>query len=220
MQKFIYINYGGVIMGLTDGGYSLADIKAVTDNDKDGMFGGNWWWIILFFFFMWGNGGMWGNNGNALNQAELQRGFDTQNIIGKLDGISRGICDLGYENAQLTYGLTSNMNAGFANVNNQFANVSNQLNTLGYNMQQCCCSIERNNDRNTQLILDKLCDNEIQTLRDNLQTANLTIANQVLANNIVNQVRPVPQPAYITCSPYAAATNTCGYNCSNYGCAC
>lgn len=54
MQKFIYINYGGVIMGLTDGGYSLADIKAVTDNDKDGMFGGNWWWIILFFFFMRG----------------------------------------------------------------------------------------------------------------------------------------------------------------------
>ena len=46
----------------SEGGYSLADIAAATNNGygSDGFFGGSGWWIILLFLFAWGG---WGNNG-------------------------------------------------------------------------------------------------------------------------------------------------------------
>ena len=85
---------------------SLADIAAVTGNKNDGGWGdGNGWWVLIILFAIfggWGNGG-WGGNGanggatpyatSALTQADLQRGFDTQSIVSKLDGISNGLCD-------------------------------------------------------------------------------------------------------------------------------
>ena len=80
---------------------SLSDIAAVTGNDRDGGWGGNGWWIIIILLAMWGGfGGYgWGNGGygngggyvaTAATQADIQRGFDTQNIISKLDGINYG----------------------------------------------------------------------------------------------------------------------------------
>ena len=48
---------------MTESGYSLSDIAAVSGNRNDGMFGGDWSaWIILFLLFgLFGNG-----NGFAL----------------------------------------------------------------------------------------------------------------------------------------------------------
>ena len=81
---------------------SLADIAAVTGNNKnDGMWGGDGWWAIIIFaiIFGWngfGNNG-WGGNGGSIGataaaytDSAIQRGFDTQSIIGKLDGINNG----------------------------------------------------------------------------------------------------------------------------------
>lgn len=85
---------------------SLSDIAAVTGNDRDGGWGGNGWWIIIILLAMWGGfGGYgWGANGGygngggyvatAATQADIQRGFDTQNIISKLDGINYGMWDV------------------------------------------------------------------------------------------------------------------------------
>ena len=76
--------------------YSLADIRAATGGDD--MFGGNSAWWILILFFLAGNGG-WGGFGNRgygehlATSADVQRGFDTQSILSKLDGITNGICD-------------------------------------------------------------------------------------------------------------------------------
>lgn len=49
-----------------NGGYSLADIAAVTDNrNNSGLFGdgfgGGAWWIFLLFLFAWGGFGFGGN---------------------------------------------------------------------------------------------------------------------------------------------------------------
>lgn len=85
-------------------GVSLADIAAVTGNGRnnDGMWGGDGWWAIIIFAMIFGWGGFggngWGNNGGGAlqgyaTQSDLQRGFDTQSIIGKLDGITNGLCD-------------------------------------------------------------------------------------------------------------------------------
>ena len=70
---------------------SLSDIASVTGN-KDGFLEGNGIIILILFFliFGFGGGGAWGNNQQG-TQAEVQRGFDTQAIISKLDGITNGI---------------------------------------------------------------------------------------------------------------------------------
>lgn len=96
------------------------------------------WWgliIILALFgyggFGGGFGGGWNNGaGNAqFTDAAVQRGFDTQTIIGKLDGINSGICSLGYDQ------LAQMNNLGLA-IANGFHGVDNAVCTLGYQTQQ------------------------------------------------------------------------------------
>lgn len=183
--------------------YTLSDIAAVSDRNDNGLFGGGAGGIlalIIVFILLFGRGGFGGNGYvEPATQADLQRGFDTNSIINKLDGLGNGICDS-------TFALNNTMNCGFNGVNMG-------ITQLGYNMQNCCCEIQRNADHNTQLILDKLCQNEINGLRDRLETANSALTAQTLANNVINAVRPMPQPAWITCSPYQAASFN-GCNCA------
>ena len=105
------------------------------------------------------------------------------------------------------------MTAGFNSVNNNLTN-------LGYQLQSCCCETNRNIDslrydnakntcdiiragnENTQRIIDAMTNNTIQELRDQLQAAQLALGNAAQTNTIINAVRPISQPAYITCSPY------------------
>lgn len=112
---------------------SLSDIAAVTGNNRDGMFGGDGWWAIIIFALIFGWGGFGGygrNNGNgttdyvasAATQADIQRGFDTQAVISKLDGITNGLCD----------GFYAQNNA----IMNGFHGVDNAICNLGYQTQQ------------------------------------------------------------------------------------
>lgn len=63
----------------------------------------------------------------------------------------------------------------------------------------------------------------MQNLRDRLEakdrdllTANFQLSQQAQTANIIDSVRPVSRPAYITCSPYEAAPFPYG----GYGCGC
>lgn len=63
--------------------------------------------------------------------------------------------------------------------------------------------------------------NTMQDLRDRLEakdrdllTANFQLSQQAQSQNIINSLRPVPTPAYLTCSPYFA------YNYGGCGCGC
>lgn len=136
--------------------------------------------------------------------------------------------------------INTNANAINSNLCNGFNGVNQAINTLGYNMQDCCCQTQRSIDginynmaknacdiiqagnANTQRIIDTLTQNEITSLRTELQSAQLQLSNNAQTQNLVNQLRPVPMPAYITCSPYASYNfnpfgNNCGCNC---GCGC
>lgn len=99
----------------------------------DGAWGdGGWLWIIVVFalLFGWGNNG-WGGFGNGnsngalqgyATQADIQRGFDNQAVISKLDGITNGLCDGFY--AQNTA------------IMNGFHGVDSAICNLGYQTQQ------------------------------------------------------------------------------------
>ena len=112
---------------------SLSDMKAALDGG-DGLFGGGGGLLILvilfLFFFMGGRGGM-AENG-ALTRAEMQQGFDTQEITRKLDGITNGLSDGFY--AQNTTMM------------NGFAGVTAAVKEAQFAAQQCCCETNRNID--------------------------------------------------------------------------
>ena len=136
----------------------VANIDGNSGNCGWGADGGWLWFIVVIFaiFGGWGNGwgGFGGNNGgatpyatSAVTQSDLQRGFDNQAVISKLDGISNGLCDGFYavNNSMLTgfngintnimqtgYGIQQAINA------DTVANMQN-TNALQAQLAKCCC---------------------------------------------------------------------------------
>lgn len=90
-----------------NGGYSLADVAAVTNgNRNDGFFGNNdWWVIILFLLFGYGNGGFgYGGFGggagaanvgyqDALTRQAINNGFDINNIETALHNLQGSVSE-------------------------------------------------------------------------------------------------------------------------------
>lgn len=124
-------------------GVSLADIAAVTGGRNNGgdSFGGDggiWVLIILFALFGgWGNGyGNGGGGSTSTVSADMQRGFDTQTVVSKLDGLGDGLSSLGYDQlAQMNSLGTTVMTTGF---NLQTA-LYQALNALSTQLSDCCC---------------------------------------------------------------------------------
>lgn len=120
--------------------------------------------MFLPFMMMggWGSGFGFGNNGTPASVGDVQRGFDTQSILGKLDGITNGLCDGFYAtntsilNAQ--NGIQSSLCQGFNGVNTNImqgnfglqqainnaavANMQGQ-NALQAQISDCCCGAQR-----------------------------------------------------------------------------
>lgn len=190
-----------------------ADMRAVTDGSRGNGFGmgGGWMWIIVLFLFIvsFGGGGMWGNRGQGLTQMEMQQGFDTNEIVRKLDGINYGLC-------QGFYAQNTTMLNGLAGVTTAVRDAQSA-------QQQCCCETNRNIDavrydaqKNTCDIITAIhaeCEatraliqqNEMQALRD--KVSELQMAQSQCAQNayLTGTLRPYPVPAYPVCGP-------CGWN--------
>lgn len=208
-------------MGMDGSGLSVADALALQRDNDDGMFGGNGSWVFfLFFLLAWGGGGFFGNNRGVeqvATSAEVQRGFDNQNVMNKLNGLENGLCD-GF------YAQNTTMLNGFNGVQRDlcsgFSGINAAINQSRFDAQQCCCETNRNIDAVRYENAKNVCDivnaikadgdatralmtqNEIQKLRDDLQTANFQLSQQAQSANIIGQLRPTPTPAYLTCSPY------------------
>ena len=218
-------------MAMDGSGLSASDVLALT-KDSDGLFGGGTSGgilaliIIFVLLFGTGNGFGFGGNGAVATQADIQRGFDTRTIVSKLDGISNGICDLGYANANLINNVRFDAMQGFNSVNQGIAN-------LGYEQQNCCCTTNRNidslkyeNAQNTCAIVNAIhADGEatralmqantVQELRDKLQERDNTISNLVQNSTLLNSVG-----RFVLNPPCYQGYNGYGYNTGYYGCGC
>ena len=173
--------------------------------------GGDWsfWIIILFLFGFMGNG--WGN-GNGFGGGDVQRGFDQQALVSGQTNILQA------------------MNA------NQVATTA-AMNSLAMGLQNCCCENRAATadlkytvanegaatrsaiQSSVQTVLDKLCQQEIDTLKEqnsNLRTqlnlANLAASQnqqtaQIMADNaaqtqaLEHYLNPTPIPAYMVQNP-------------------
>ena len=169
------------------------------------------WVIFLFFLMGWGgNGYGFGGNGagSQINNDFMYSNLSSQlrDSVGQnesiLRGIERGLCDTSYEN---------------------FRNVSN----LSDQLASCCCTTQKEMlinryeaEKNANSIVDAihrdgettramLTQNTIQDLRDRLQNAEFANSQCMQTASIINQVRPFPTPAYITCSPYGNGNSYC-----------
>lgn len=194
-------------------GLTAADVLALTGEHNDG-FGGVGLIILLFIFlialFGGGFGGL-GNRGAApAIEGDLQRGFDYTTIVGKLDGISNGICDS-------TFALNNNIMNGTYQTQLGLANVTSQ-------MQNCCCETNRNidavryeNAKNTCDIVNAIrtdgeatrsliTQNTIQQLRDELDQARSALSNSAQSRYILGELG-----SYYTNPPcYQRYTGGCG----------
>ena len=170
-------------------------------------FGSNGWWIILLFLFAGGFGGFggYGNNGAGFVGADVQRGFDQSAVMGGVsnlqNGITAGFGDLqtslcgGFAgvNAAITNGFAqaeigenarqmSNMQSMFA-LQTQVSNTQNIVQSEGAATRAAILE-------QTNAILDKMCAQEIETLR----AANVSLQNQLnMANLAASQVSQTQQ---------------------------
>lgn len=243
---------------MTSSEMTPADIAAVTGNRSGGGgfgYGDGAWWIIILFLFAAMNG--WGNNGNGggntgagnlypwMNQSDqINGGFRDQMLNDNITSIRDGI-----------YGINTQLCNGFAGVNASITNAQinnmQNMNALQAQLAQCCCdnrlaTVQTQNviqnegastrlaiQNQTQAILDKLCQLEIDglkqdnaNLRTQLNMANLAASQtaqtaQILQGQnaevdaLYNRLSscPVPtQPVYGSQPIF-----TCG---GNQGCGC
>lgn len=227
---------------MTDGNVmplSAADVGAVVGNNRgynDGMYGGEWFWIIIILFAFWGNG--FGNRNNGL-ETDIDTRFLERDIFNTNQNVSNTACqtqrDVLESSCQTQRDVLENKYTNQLGVQSIISSqkdccceTNRNIDSVRYDnllsakdaqaqLAEYCCRLEAGNLANTQKILDKLCENEIQALRTDLQSAQLQISQLSQTSNIVNSLRPTPIPAYITCSPYESAfygRNGCGYGCN------
>lgn len=173
-------------MSLTNnaGGYSMtpADYAAINGCGYGYGYGGgcgmwgNDWWLLLLFILGWGNNG-WGfgggrNGGNCCATTEdVTNAVNQQTIIGKLDGITNGICDS-------TYALSNTITTGFSQAElsrcNQQAALMQQLYAIAADNAKCCYETQR-------LIERASCDTNY----------NIATQSTAIQNSISNSTRDI-----------------------------
>lgn len=200
-------------MSLTENGANnmVMPVSPMNGGYGAGYGGGDWFWIVILFLFAWmGNG--WGNGMNGGAGSEVQRGFDQQALVSGQTNILQA--------------LNANQNATNAS-----------MNALAMSLQNCCCenraatadlkytmanesaATRAQIQSSVQTVLDKLCQQEIDALKEqnsNLRTQ-LNLANlassqtsqtaRILADNaaqtqaLEQYLNPVPIPAYMVQNP-------------------
>ena len=226
-------------------------------------FGGNgaWFILILLALFGWGgNGfGFGGGNGGFIGQ-DVQRGFDQASLTSGINAIQTGMCN-GFA------GVNQAVSNGFAQAEisanaRQMADM-NQNFALQSSLQNCCCenraatadlkytmateaaNTRANCDANNQKILDKLCQLELDGVKQNYEGQLRAMQNQLNAANAENQslkfaasqgaqtaqilanneaqttaleqyLAPVPRPAYVVQNPNCCANQFGFGGCGGY----
>ena len=152
--------------------------------------------------------------GQAGIQQTLCQGFNGINtaILTSTNQVNQGICNLGY-----------NVQGGFNSLAHQISDccceTQRAIDSVKYATSQQTCDLITNQNANTQRIIDYLNCEKLSSL----QAENTTLKNQLSQNaqttTLINTLRPVAQPAYITCSPYESIYGA-KVSYGNCGCGC
>ena len=230
----------------------------------DGGYGGNngflngdglWGLIIILALLGWGGngfggfGGGFGGNG-GYSEVQVQRGFDQNAVINKLDGLTYGLSDS-------TYALTGALNTGFNSVQQTLCQ---GFNGISREVADCCCTTQGaikdvrydlatqacdtrhaiqdstrdiidNANANNRALLDFLVKDKIETLQAENQSLRLT-ASQERQNNVLRAAMDANTAEIIRRTgnecpipAYVVPNPNCcynpfGFNYGNNGCGC
>lgn len=132
------------------GGMSPADYAAISNNG----FGDNsFFWVFALLLLGGGGFGNWGGGNNAVADlnADMQRGFDTQNLQAQtrdiLAAVTGGTAQTIAASTQNAQNAINAIKDGNAALIREFGNVETALTALGGKQQECCCNILRATDQ-------------------------------------------------------------------------
>ena len=155
---------------------------------------------------------------NSLNDIKLGQAGIQQTLCQGFSGVNqtveRGLSTMGY-----------NMATGFHGVDNAICTLGYQqaqgFNSIGHQISDCCCTTQRAIDSvkyenckntadiiragqdNTRAILDYLSAEKISSLQAENAGLKAQISNDRQSAYLLNELKPCPIPAYITCNPNA-----------------
>ena len=164
-------------------------ITPVMNMGNDGGFGlnglgGIFALLILLGIFNGGFGGFGGNNGvNTLN-ADMQRGFDTQNLQAQtrdiLSAVTSGTAQTIAASTQNASNAITAIKDGNASLIREFGNVETALTAMGGRMQECCCEqlraidgVNYNTTVQIQKVLDAIAGNRIADMQNQINALQL-----------------------------------------------
>ena len=165
---------------MDNGGLSAADV-ALLNNDGMGGWNGMIWLFAILAMMGGGGFGGWGNgNGNAnAIQADVNRGFDNQNLQAQtrdiLAAVNTGTAQSVAATNQVYHDITGYVGDKYMELQRDIAALAvGQANMLA-NQNQCCC--------NTQQLIQQM--NYEAAMRDAATNANITATGQKIADLIV-----------------------------------
>ena len=195
-----------------------------------GGFGSDWIGLIVILAILgWGGNGFgFGGFGGGNAYTDVQRGFDHNSVINKLDGLTYGLSDS-------TYALNNAITNGFSGVQatlcQGFNGVNRSIDGVNYNMATQSSEIKHAINDSTRSILDFLTTDKIATLQAENQNLRLKASqaeqNAFIAANQDAQTAELirrlgadcPIPAYVVPNPNCCY-NPFGFNYGNNGCGC
>ena len=186
-------------MAMENGGLSAADV-ALLNNDGMGGWNGMIWLFAILALMGGGFGGNWGGNNGAVNalNADMQRGFDTQNLQAQtrdiLSAVTSGTAQtISASTANAANAITA-IKDGNASLIREFGNVETALTAMNGTQQECCCNILRavdgvtyngaintaainaNTTAQTQKILDAIMGNRMADMQSQINALQLQAA--------------------------------------------
>lgn len=216
---------------MTEGNGMITMPVAPAYGGGGGFMDGNGWWILVLFILLggWGGNGFGGYGaGNDLypwmtNSQNINSGFRDQMLNDSIGNITNQLYSSQISDLERSFAAQTAVTQGMSGIQSQ--------------LSQCCCdnrlaTVQTQNivqaesaatraaiQDQTQAILDKMCQQEIDTLKaQNLalqnqvnmqalaasqaaQTAALVADNTAQTQYIVNRVAPYPIPSYTVANP-------------------
>ena len=164
---------------------------------------------------------------SSLNDLKLGQAGIQQTLCQGFSGVNTAIAQNGYETRLAVNDLGYRMQQCCCDLGSQIQNVNYNIATQG-------CAIQNSINNSTRDIIDSQRDGTNAILNfltqekiSSLQAENAQLTAQLSQNaqtrTLIDTLRPCPQPAYITCSPYQSVYGV-GYgynnNCGCGGCCC
>lgn len=162
------------------------------------------------------------NSDFATLSRQVDSGFDR--IGNRIEAVNNGICSLGYDQLAQINGVNMNIANGFARLDTSLCQLGNNvyqgqtaiqnqiascccdlragLKDVQYTMAQDTCSIKQAIAENTNAVLGFLTNEKISALQAENAGLKAQISNDKQSAYLLNELKPCPRPAYITCNPY------------------